>query len=209
MAGYPGVAPDAKLLECDGCGSLAREDLVTEPTLFSTPNVGTMPSLSGLAPFAGFDPIQTASGMLKGIIPEKDPETRTERLVRELILSQPRQGVQSTKDYARSLVICASHIEAELDARDAAIEQIQTADVAAFTPVRARDFKQDFLTPAMQWSKASSPEQMCRIIAVALDCAIAYGALEGQTTNPSLKLSAQLEAMYWDKVSQLRVMVYG
>jgi len=41
-----------------------------------------------------------------------------------------------------------------------------------------------------------------------LDCAIAFGALEAQTTNQSLKLSSELEMMYWDKVAQLQKLAY-
>jgi hypothetical protein len=117
------VGVDGKpLLECDGCGSLAREDLITSPQLgVFEPVPFPFPALGTPQPFD-----YTARELLKGLVPEKAPETRTERLVRELIRSHPRnENRHSSEDYARWLVFCASCIEAELDARDAALKRLQ------------------------------------------------------------------------------------
>ncbi len=215
MAGHPGVEPDAKLLECDGCGALAREDLIAEPVLFSTPNVGTIPTIPGLAPFSGFGPpsidyteaTRSAQAMLQnmGIAP-KTPETRTERLVRSML-----ELGSIDQHSAKDLVKHAREIEQELDH---GIEGL-----AEFAPVgnaRPRDFQRDFLVPCLELARRngmslSTPETMIsvsQVLPLALDCAIAFGALEGQTTNASLKLSNELESLYWDKVQRLHNMVY-
>jgi len=194
-------------VECDGCGALAREDLVNDPAPLLMTGSGTT-DLGAPSPSVVLQGLAGAREALKGMLPDKDPETRTERLVRELIAGQSREGSgQSTNDYARWLVECASQIEAQLDAREAAVIQIQQANLisnAPATPIRTRNFQQDFLAPALN----ALGQQNREAIALALDCAIAFGALEGQTANSSLKLSWELESLYWDKVQRLQVMVY-
>lgn len=63
-----------------------------------------------------------------------------------------------------------------------------------------RNFQTDFLAPAL---KNLSPLTQKRI-ALALDCAIAFGALEAQQGNESLKVGPELERAYAEKVSRLQ-----
>jgi hypothetical protein len=66
--------------------------------------------------------------------------------------------------------------------------------------LKRRDFQKDFCAPAIA---GLSRKQALRV-GIALDCAIAFGALEAQQGNESLKDSPQLEAAYWDKVMRLK-----
>lgn len=67
-----------------------------------------------------------------------------------------------------------------------------------------RDFQKDFLTPALNGLDDGYRTQ----VSIALDCAIAFGALEAQTGNESLKLSDALENEYWNKVARLKQAAY-
>jgi hypothetical protein len=206
------VAAGKPLLECDGCGALAREDLLADipiPSLLEFPSAVRSP-FPNLPPVIDYG--AEAGKALQAVLPHKDPETRTERLVHSLIGVHSRMGSnQSTEDYGRWLVVCASGIDAELQAREAALSDIAIERIKSLALVsgRPRDFTTDFLTPALEWHRALSPEAWRNQVGLALDCAIAFGALEGQTTNSSLKLSAELEGLYWEKVDRLHKLVYG
>jgi hypothetical protein len=67
----------------------------------------------------------------------------------------------------------------------------------------ARNFHADFLMPAI---KDLNNPMLAQRMAVALDCAIAFGALERAAGNPSLQDIATLEAEYDKKVSRLKAM---
>jgi hypothetical protein len=91
-------------------------------------------------------------------------------------------------------------------------ETIDAASLVADSPLMSscvRNFGSDFLLPFMDIARANGLSQQAQTVALplVLDCAIAFGALEGQTTNDSLKLSAELEAVYWDKVARLKKLV--
>lgn len=64
----------------------------------------------------------------------------------------------------------------------------------------SRNFQADFLMPAL---KGMSPLQQQRI-ALALDCAIAFGALEAQQGNESLQDNEALRAAYLEKTVRLQ-----
>jgi hypothetical protein len=63
-----------------------------------------------------------------------------------------------------------------------------------------RDFRTDFCLPAMSGLTAAQ----CVKIGLALDCAIAYGALEMLDGNESLLDPPALAAAYADKVARLK-----
>lgn len=65
-----------------------------------------------------------------------------------------------------------------------------------------RDFTRDFLVPALQ---GLSGKQKIKI-AIALDAAIAFGALEYVEGNDSFKDTAAVEVKYWDNVLRLKRM---
>jgi hypothetical protein len=64
----------------------------------------------------------------------------------------------------------------------------------------SRDFQNDFLVHAL---KALSPQQQKRV-GLALDCAIAFGALEAQQGNDSLKDGPELQKAYREKCARLQ-----
>lgn len=66
----------------------------------------------------------------------------------------------------------------------------------------SRDFQVDFLMPAL---RGLTREQQARI-AVALDCAIAFGALEHAEGNSSLQSMDIVATEYDKKVARLRSM---
>lgn len=63
-----------------------------------------------------------------------------------------------------------------------------------------RNFQKDFVMPAI----AGLSHKEANRIGLALDCAIAFGALEHASGNESLQNQQQLEAAYWDKVMRLK-----
>lgn len=67
-------------------------------------------------------------------------------------------------------------------------------------PPASRNFALDFLMPALQ---GLSPVQ-ARRVALALDTAIWFGALEHANGNDSLISLRALETRYWDNVRRLR-----
>ena len=64
----------------------------------------------------------------------------------------------------------------------------------------ARDFRYDFLIPAL---RDLSPEQG-RQVAIALDAAICFGVLEAMDGSESLQNRALVEAKYADNVARLK-----
>ncbi len=187
------------VLQCDGCGSVAREDLITDPVLdvIGAPG-GFVPPYS---PGAPFDPLGAAAQMMKGILPEKDPETRTERLVRAML------DIATIEDTTpRALVQFAVSIERELDKHNKPLPQLSAYTTQCPVPLRPRHFNTDFLLPTLKAIRCASDTQLVsEIVPLAFDCAIAYGALESLTGNESLsgaKLT-ELDAAYWDKVQRL------
>jgi hypothetical protein len=67
----------------------------------------------------------------------------------------------------------------------------------------ARNFHADFLMPAI---KDLNNPMLAQKIAIALDCAIAFGALERADGNPSLQDVDVLNAQYAEKVQRLKLM---
>lgn len=194
MAGYPGVSPDAKLLECDGCGRYAREDLITHPLLTgagSTP-VPAYPSIGALP----FDPIGSARDMLKEMLPDKAPETRTERLVRSMLDSG-----WADNHSANALVVYARAIESELDRH--CVQHIKGSTPAV--ALRPRNFGVDFLAPAQIWAGnlGADSRVVNDLLPLVLDTAIAFGALEALTGNESLLDAAVVDRVYWEKVARI------
>lgn len=63
-----------------------------------------------------------------------------------------------------------------------------------------RDFQRDFCAPAI----AGLSKKDAIRVAIALDAAIAFGALEAQDGNESLKMGPELIATYWQKVMRLK-----
>lgn len=63
-----------------------------------------------------------------------------------------------------------------------------------------RDHINDFVMPAL---KGLSPLQQKRI-GLALDCAVAFGALEAQDGNQSLKAGHTLTSAYTEKCARLQ-----
>lgn len=64
---------------------------------------------------------------------------------------------------------------------------------------KPRNFQADFLMPAL----LGLPKQHIQRVAIALDAAIAFGALEQAQGNGSLQDLAAVEAKYWDNVRRL------
>jgi hypothetical protein len=247
--------PVDALVECDGCGSLAREDLIAVPMFGADHALLSSPAIS--------DPLGSVlagmPGLFKGMLPERDPETRTERMVRAFMTPWGIPEDRAIPHVARTMVKLARAVETELDMNPGhgsseaprftspeglalvfheTYERLAPhfgyetrADTKVFDAaskngrlmvavcgelldrmpadhplpdLKPRDFNTDFLYPALDGIEPARVRQ----VSVALDCAIAFGALEAQTTNTSLKLSAQLESMYWDKVAQLHKLVY-
>lgn len=199
-----------KLRVCDSCGALAREDLITDPVLGVIGQPGGFTPPFGTSP--PFDPVISAAQMMKGIIPERDPETRTERLVRELIRSETTMNdilisADASQNPARVLVLRAREIERELD-RCAAHSPESNANLPGpGTPAptaRPRDFGSDFLSPTLAWAEKIGASKMVReMIPFALDTAILFGALEALTGNESLSDVVKLDAAYADKIQRL------
>lgn len=113
---------EVRLLECGGCGAWGREDLIIEPLPDGEPKVGDPYPGGFIPPFpigSLSSPIDYAAEVrkaLQGLIPDKAPETRTERLVRELIRSDSFAGLSGNEsDCALWLVGMARAIEYELD----------------------------------------------------------------------------------------------
>lgn len=67
-------------------------------------------------------------------------------------------------------------------------------------PPAPRNFTTDFLLPALD---GLTREQMRRV-AVALDTAVLYGALEHAHGNDPLTDLRTIESRYWDNVQRLR-----
>lgn len=65
--------------------------------------------------------------------------------------------------------------------------------------MKARSFQVDFLKPALLGLKSHQAQR----VAIALDAAIAFGALEHAQGNDSLQDLAAVEAKYWDNVGRL------
>lgn len=63
-----------------------------------------------------------------------------------------------------------------------------------------RDFQKDFLMPAL---RGLSHKQQKRV-AIALDTAIVFGALEHADGNESLQDQVQVQAKYWQCVEKLK-----
>jgi hypothetical protein len=192
------ISADVILLECDGCGCVAREDLLTEPLPAMPGKIG----LSAGVPFSLPPPIDyagEAQKALRGLTQHKDPETRTERLVRELICSDAFAGLSGNEhDCALWLVGMARSIEHELDHGN-------LPGPGTPAPIlRPRDFGSDFLTPALAWAeKIGASERVREMIPFALDTAILFGALEAITGNESLSDVVKLDAAYADKIQRL------
>lgn len=195
LAGLVAIV-NAVFLECDNCRTPAREDLIADAVLSA--------DFAPLSSRPMHDPFGSVLGampaLFKGMLPEKDPETRTERLVRELIRSETVMNdilinVESESNSARALVKRARAIETELDA-----VSVTPRDC---TDIRPRNFQVDFLAPAL----TGLGSQAASRVGMALDCAIVFGALEGQRGNESLKDNESLERGYWRKVEQLKGLV--
>lgn len=73
--------------------------------------------------------------------------------------------------------------------------------------MKARDFQRDFLALALYDGEIYGAERRRQRVALALDIAILYGALEARTGNESLTWPLEtLEAAYWEKVARLKAM---
>lgn len=62
----------------------------------------------------------------------------------------------------------------------------------------------DFLVPALAGLDAPAAAR----VALALDCAIAFGALESHDDNASLKAGGELERVYAEKIARLKAGQY-
>lgn len=67
-------------------------------------------------------------------------------------------------------------------------------------PLEPRNFQTDFCAPAI----AGLSKRDATRVAIALDAAIAFGALEAHGGNESLRAGPELEAAYWQKVLRLK-----
>jgi hypothetical protein len=107
---------EVRLLECDRCGARGREDLIID-SLSAHTGTHIDHDIDAGMPFSLPPPVdyaEVAGKMLRGLIP--NPETRTERLVRELICSDSFAGLSGNEsDCALWLVGMARAIEHELD----------------------------------------------------------------------------------------------
>lgn len=185
---------DGSLVQCDNCGAVAQKALIEESV--SAPRMGLAESL-GAAPLS-FNPLELGASLMKSFLPQKDAETRAERLLRAFITANPRTGSsQSTDEYIFWAMYCVRKFEAELDTDEVKIT------------LKPRSFQNDFLIPVLNGVEhVIDPLTLHTRIGLALDCAVAFGALEAQDGNESLQLSQTLEDAYWTKVQQLRDMVY-
>jgi hypothetical protein len=178
------VSPDAVLLQCDGCASVAHEDLITE----------RVPVGEDLL----IDPLRAYSivgSPLRSLPPE---ETRTERLVRSML------DVSNMDNHTpRALVLFARAIESELDRCCA--PHPEESRSAPSLPLRPRNFRTDFLLPARNRAAALGAGRRVTddLLPLVLDIAIAYGALEALTGNESLSSAVPVDAAYWEKVQRL------
>ncbi len=197
-------AGSERFVECDVCGSLAREDFVADylrrpPPSDSLGPVGPWQSI-GLSPIDYEQATRSAQTMLTsmGIAP-KDPETRTERLVRSML------DITNMDNHTpQALVMFARAIESELDRCCAPPLQ----ETTALPVLKPRDFQQDFLIPASNFCRTRGlPGRHLDGLALALDIAIAYGALEALTGNESMQDLTALDRAYWQKVERLRAWV--
>ncbi len=206
MAGHAGVDPNAHLLECDCCGCFAREDLIADlpagPHFAGQPLMmaDLFPGVHALAlPSApALDYAAEASKALRGLVQEKAPETRTERLVVALLGSDKVMS----ETMIDTVVQRARQIEAQLD--HGLLPGPGTPAPAASRP---RNFASDFLQPAQKWATAlgASSRVTQEMLPLVLDTAICFGALEALTGNESLSDVAKLDAAYGEKMDRLSV----
>lgn len=202
--------------ECDACGQWALMEVVLGVSVAPFPGSHTvLGSPFGIAMMPGpsrSDTIEQATGILRDMgIGPKSYQTRTYELVRDMLSSGfletdyfciNRSDIQYSSDapevtVAKAVLRFARAIEAELD--QLAPEQLKQLT----SGLKPRDFQKDFLVPLIATMQTEEGVQ----VALALDCAIIYGALEAQTGNESLKLSPVLESTYWNKVAKLHTLV--
>lgn len=196
-----GIGRD-QLRICDSCGSSAREDLIADPVLGYVPGEGGPLHIGECFPFGAPPPIdyneaaRTAQTMLERMgVATKSPETRTERLVRAML------DIATIEDTTpRALVNFAVAIEHELDRCAARVKESMPAPV-----LHPRSFVADFLIPVQAWAdKLGAGKRVVQdLLPLALDIAIAFGALEALTGNESLSDVAKLDATYAEKVQRL------
>lgn len=185
--------------QCDGCGSFGLTSIVLETSFPGSYTVLGGPFGIMTPPPPPFDPIAGAMDALKGIgVGPKPYQSRTFDLVRDLMTANPLEEGQSNETYAKWLVFTALLIEDELD-RAAKLDEVPQS---AFE-CKPRNFMLDFAALAI----APFRDLEAQRLGLALDCAVAFGALEAQTGNESLKLSPQLEQAYWEKVGRLKATV--
>jgi hypothetical protein len=183
---------------CDNCGVLAREDLINVsapgPLSMDAPFQPPFQLIGGPNPPA--DPFVSGLQLMKGLMPERAPETRLERIVREVIRSDNLidfvlMDKGGAENLAQALVDYARAIEKAMDQETRP------------TPATSRNFQQDFVSPVLSLILPGSEIA----VGLAMDCAIVFGALEAREKGDSFGSVAMLEQTYAAKVERLKFMV--
>lgn len=178
---------------CDVCGTIAAKVYLEDtPQRFEDPRIMPDPFGAGL---------EQVSRLFKDTTTGK-PD-RTERLFAEVLASQTVPLVDNDPyRFAKAVATLVAALEKELGAAHPAEP---AHPFARWIDSQPRNFVTDFLVPACAPFPVGTVGR--QQIGLALDCAIAFGALEAQTGNKSLALSNELEQKYWQNVQRLKAMV--